>query len=199
MKNGLLILFLVLLLLPINAFGQGCGEQTRLVTLPYSLNFDSDEWVADLACNDCGGTSTHATSGCYSGGCMKVLPPTSGCASGNGGGVGLGWITYSSQSEVHVRFLIKFGPTFFANKMTSGLTKFLLFDGGGRSGIMGLIGKSEGYMGWAAADIDTGVYHFDLDEAWPDCYDVAEGIRMNDTLLNGVWIAVEYYVSNARN
>jgi hypothetical protein len=145
------LLILCILLVATNAYA------SRAVTLPWELTFDNNSWIADLARTECGGTSTHVTAGCYSGGCMKVTPPSAACAGGgvNGGATGLGWVTYPNTNRIHIRFLIKFGPTFPSSVRNAGgnlESKFILLDSPSRIGLLGLIGSdTDGrYLAWAA-------------------------------------------------
>jgi len=188
------LLILCILLVATNA------HASRAVTLPWELNFDNNAWVAELARGECGGTSTHVTAGCYSGGCMKIIPPTTPCAGGgiNGGGVGLQWITYPSTSRIHVRFLVKFGPTFPSSMRNSGgnlEVKFLVLDSPSRVGLLGLLGSdTDGrYLAWCAYG-NQNVWTFrNQSPVWVEYapFRIKDGVRTEE------WIAVEYWVDSS--
>jgi hypothetical protein len=169
------------------------------VTLPYTLNFDNNSWVSQGALEECGGTSTHVTSGCYSGGCMKVTPPTSPCTGGgiNGGQTGIGWFSYSSTNSIHIRFLIKVGTTFASNVANGGgglINKFILLDNPERVGILGFNGSdSDGrYIAFGALD-NNEVYWFDNEHSgWIEYAD----LKVKDASRSNEWIAVEYWVNS---
>jgi hypothetical protein len=199
----LLMLIVVLLFLvasPLNA-----------ATL-WEMNFDaSGDWipeyqVLETGCIPAAGRAevTHVTTDCYSGGCMKVVPPKGVCAgNGNGGIGGVGNLSYTAANEVHFRFLIKFGSTF--NSMSSGgVIKFLLADFPDRDGILGLIECTSGtcpesnYMcfGPSAADGNYAFCDPDTCRGWVE--DCPENARITAARHPG-WIAVEYYVNNSAN
>lgn len=171
------------------------------VTLPWSLTFDDDTWTSNLALTECGGTSTHTTTGCYSGGCMKVTPPTSACTGGgiNGGQTGLGWVTYSGTSEFHVRFLVKFGSTWCANVADGGgglTNKFLLQDSPSRSGIMGFSATDSPsrYCAFAVYDTDQYyVYRTPPNRGW-----IEDALfKVSATEHVDEWIALEYWINES--
>jgi hypothetical protein len=119
----------------------------RSISFPFELKFDSgDNWTADLAWEDCGGTVTHVTLGCWSGGCAKITPPTSACAGGgiNGGMASLGNFEGFSTERLNIRMLLKVGPTYYRSARDGGGTlenKFIDVhggnDGNARLGILG--------------------------------------------------------------
>lgn len=190
------LLILCILLVATNAYA------SRAVTLPWELTFDNNSWIADLARTECGGTSTHVTAGCYSGGCMKVTPPSAACAGGgvNGGATGLGWVTYPNTNRIHIRFLIKFGPTFPSSVRNAGgnlESKFILLDSPSRIGLLGLIGSdTDGrYLAWAAYG-NLNVWTFRNQE--PVWIEYAP-FRIKDGVRTGEWIAVEYWVDTDRD
>jgi hypothetical protein len=188
------LLILCILLVATNAYAD------RAITLPWELTFDNNSWVSDLARGECGGTSTHVTEGCYSGGCARIVPPTTPCAGGgiNGGGVGLRWITYPATTRIHIRFLIKFGPTFASSMRNSGgnlEVKFLVLDSPSRVGLLGLLGSdTDGrYLAWAAYG-NLNVWTFRNQE--PVWIEYAP-FRIRDNVRSQEWIAVEYWVDSA--
>lgn len=168
------------------------------ITLPYTQNFDTNAWVAQLARTECGGTSTHTTTGCFSGGCAKITPPTSPCTGGgiNGGATGLGWFDYASTPTIHIRFLIKFGTRFPSGVRNGGgglINKFILLDSPSRIGILGLNGSdTDGrYVAFGCLD-NNEVYKFaSSGRAWIE--DAA--LKIKDTQRTNEWIAVEYWVN----
>lgn len=125
------------------------------VSVPWTMNFDSSgDWSSyiyvEQACSEEDrGHTTHVTSGCYSGGCMKIEPPRAKCTGDgtNGGAVGI-WPSLEGLGQVmHVRFLVKYGPTHRDNTRAGGyspdpfvgttMNKFVnLYSTGGREGIL---------------------------------------------------------------
>jgi hypothetical protein len=169
------------------------------VTLPWTMDFDNNEWVEDLALDECSGTSTHVTSGCFGGGCMKVTPPTSTCTGGgiNGGQTGLGWVNYSTTSTYHVRFLIKFGSNYLATMSNNGGgtgTKFILQDSPNRRGVMGFDKTSNDgtYMTfgvWTEGSVLR--YRTAPNRGWIE--DARLRIGLNNAYI-GEWICLEYFI-----
>ncbi|KKS66171.1 MAG: hypothetical protein UV36_C0034G0010 [Parcubacteria group bacterium GW2011_GWC2_42_6] len=171
------------------------------ILLPWTMNFNDSSWVSDLALDECGGTSTHVTSGCYSEGCMKVAPPTSACTGGgiNGGQTGLGWLNYPGTSELHVRFLIKFGLGWPANVMNGGgglINKFLLSDSPSRVSILGFncSDTSGRYCAWAVSGSDS-AYHFTSPPARGWIEDATFRVSANSHVNE--WMAVEYALNTS--
>lgn len=193
MKKTLALIASIIFLFASSAYAD------RAVTLPWELTFDNNAWVADLARGECGGTSTHVTEGCYSGGCMKVVPPPNPCAAGiNGGGNGLRWITYPATSRIHIRFLVKFGPTFASSMRNSGGNleiKFLVLDSPSRVGLLGLLcSDTDGRYCAFAAYGNGNVWTFR--NATPVWIEYAP-FRVSDRSRSNEWIAVEYWVDSA--
>ncbi len=188
------LVVLVLAVLPFMAFA------SRTVTLPWSMNFDDDSWVSNLALTECAGTATHTTSGCYDGGCMKVTPPRSTCTGGgiNGGQTGLGWVNYSTVSSYHVRFLIKFGSNYMATMANGGGgtgTKFVLQDSPGRRGIMGFDKTSNAgtYMTFGVWTEGSALrYRTAPNRGWIE--DARLRIGLNNAYI-GEWICLEYFIN----
>ncbi len=198
MKKTKIALFaFVLFILPAVAFAG------RNVTLPWTMNFDDNSWLSDLRLTECGGTSTHVTTGCYGGGCMKVTPPTSPCTGGgiNGGQTGLGWVTYtgSPTTEIHIRFLIKFGSAYATNVANGGgglINKFLLQDSPSRAGILGLNGSDTSGRYLAFGVLNAGesyVFRTPPNRGW-----IEDALfRVSSTQHVNEWIAVEYWINTA--
>ena len=177
----------------------------RAISIPWDYTFDSDEWVSDLARNECGGTATHTTTGCYGGGCMKVIPPTSACTGGgiNGGAVGLGYVTYSNISTIHIRFLIYFGDSWVANISNGGggnVNKFILQQYPARTGILGF-NKDGTYAAWGIHTSDGSYYDYAYATAPSRGWYADASIRIyetdqGDTYPNeGEWLSVEYFIN----
>ena len=188
MKIVLAVLLVLMLITPVRA--------DVTASLPYTLNFDSDSWVANLAMEECGGTSTHVTEGCYAGGCAKIIPPTSLCTGGgiNGGATGLGWVNYSAQTEIHIRFLIKFGSAWAENYTGSDTNKFILQDGGGRASIMSFNCSGTGAARYCAFGVlnynEAYVYRTPPNRGWIEDAEFRVGGAGN--AHEGEWFAVEY-------
>lgn len=125
---AILVIFgLAILLHPAIAWAQ---------SVPYTQNFNAaEDWsslifVEAVCSEEERGQTTHVTTGCYSGGCMKIVPPKAACTGEgiNGGGVGLYFILSGMTDVMHVRFLVKFGPTLRDNTQNGGgglLNKFV--------------------------------------------------------------------------
>lgn len=214
------LIIIILLLFPLYTFAE------RTITLPFTLNFDDNSWTSDLALTECQGTSTHVTSGCYSGGCAKITPPTAPCTGGvgsnegcissgnpwycctgsqtgcdiNGGATGLGWFNYSSTNTIHIRFLIKFGTSFASHVSDGGgglINKFILLDAPTRLGILGLNGSDTDGRYLAFGALDSDeVYKF-ASEGRAWIEDAA--LKIKDASRSGEWIAVEYWVDTTND
>lgn len=88
----------------------------RDITLPFTLSFDSSDYD-DLLWNTGGATHTNISSGCWSGSCAKITPPTD-CATG--GYMGLGSFTGLNHPQVNIRFLMKVGSTYASTASNCG-------------------------------------------------------------------------------
>lgn len=201
MKTKKIVIFVsVFVFIPFTVFaGNVVRNSGANVSLPHTENFDGAGWDAAnyLTSDECGGTARRTATGCYSGDCLKVIPPTSACTGGgiNGGAVGMGWYTYSGSRTMHWRFLIKFG-SYYATGQTSGggglINKFLLSDSPTRASILGLncTGSGSGrYCAWAVLDRNE-VYHFRTPphRGW-----IEDSLfRVSSTSHVNEWIAVEY-------
>lgn len=124
----LTLLIFICILLP---FSQSYAS--RAITLPAEESFNTDAWTSDLVfpdTTDCGGTTTHTTTNCWSGGCAKLTPPTSLCAGGgiNGGGAGIGWLTYSNTGTVNIRMVLRFNQLWAQHYTGSDTNKFIVLD-----------------------------------------------------------------------
>jgi hypothetical protein len=75
-------------------------------TFPYRQNFDTLTTVTGLAWMD-GGSATLLTQGCFSGQCMKIVPPATEQVD-----AGIGDFNFPARRTIWVRYLIKFGPDF---------------------------------------------------------------------------------------
>ena len=195
----IVLLVLVLIFLPITVFaGSVVTNSGANVSLPHTQNFDGAGWDANnyLTSDECGGTARRTSTGCYSGDCLKVIPPTSPCTGGgiNGGAVGMGWYTYAGTRTLHWRFLIKFGSA-YASSQTSGggglINKFLLSDSPTRVSILGFNCSDIGgrFCAWAVLDRNE-VYHFRTPphRGW-----IEDSLfRVSSTSHVNEWIAVEY-------
>jgi hypothetical protein len=200
------ILFLIILLFiasPVYG-GSIMTNDGATVSLPHTQNFNGEEWDAEgyLTADECGGTARRTTANCYSGDCLKVIPPTSACTGGgiNGGAVGMGWYSYSGSQTMHWRFLIKFG-SYYATGQTSGggglINKFLLSDSPTRASILGLncTGSGSGrYCAWAVLDSDE-AYRFRTppNRGW-----IEDAVfKVSSTEHVDEWIAVEYALNTS--
>jgi len=182
----------------------------RTISFPYELKFDSgDNWTADLAWEDCGGTVTHVTSGCWSGGCAKITPPTSACAGGgiNGAMASLGNFEGFSTERLNIRMLLKVGPTYYRSARNAGggfENKFIDVhsSSGARLGILGFQAHytSEGpppntdYYAFGPSSNPTTQFLF----ASPPSRGAIEDspFRVSDTAHHGgEWICVEYEIN----
>lgn len=175
----------------------------QVITLPHTETFDGTGWTADglLTSDECGGTARRDTSGCYAGaGCLKVIPPTSACTGGgiNGGAVGMGWYTYGTVANFHVRFLIKFGSAYYSGIADGGgglINKFLLQDAPARTGILGF--NADGATSYAAfgitSDASVYVYRTPPNRGWIQdaLFKVSATEHVNE------WIAVEYFINQS--
>jgi hypothetical protein len=127
----------------------GNANADRTISLPYSTDFTTNN-ISDLVLQACGGTVTYSSNG-YSGGAVKITPPTSACAGGgvNGGTTGIGWFGGFSVPRINIRFLIKVGPTYTASHRGYIQNKFVNVHGTGgssvRKGILTLDYDSTGF------------------------------------------------------
>lgn len=164
------------------------------VTLPYMQDFTNNLWVNEFkgaAAARNGATVTHITSGCYSGGCAKVTPPTTGNPDGTYGGIGE--VQYSGVARIHIRFLIKVGPTFpgCMTQTQGGRGKFILMDYPSRTGMFKFNTSSDGtgkYMAFAVMD-DGDVDWYSASSADPS----AASLKFRNGVRTGEWICVEYW------
>ena len=172
------------------------------ISLPYSQEFEGATWDNDgfLTSDECGGTARRATTGCYSGDCLKVIPPTTACTGGgtDGGAVGMGWFRYSGVGRIHFRFMIKIAEQFI--HMYSGgnalVIKFILQDDPTRTGIMGLNASDYGdvggtrYMAWAVTDNSSYRYKTAPNLGWIE----DATFRISDLDNLDEWMCVEYWI-----
>ena len=177
--------------LPVYA-GHMSTNSNPTIILPHHETFDSTgtgTWDEEgvLTSDDCGGTARRETSGCWAGaGCLKVVPPSTGCSADQGGYVGLGWYLYSGTPTLYFQFKIYFGPTFVSKYGgSSQVIKFLLQDGGGRSGILGL-NKAYSAMAWGITSTDA-YYHYNQDftDVYPEHSDwpISSGSHSQEWML----------------
>ncbi len=204
-------IIIALLILPFSLHAACPEPGSPNVTLPYALSFDDSSWeTRDISqgptdCEECGGTADHTTNGCYSGGCMKVVPPTSACTGGdvNGGAVGLGWTVYPGTTRIHIRFLIYFGSAYYENIASGGgglINKFILQDSSNaspdpRTGILGF--NADGAVTWAAFAVmgDGDVYHYKSPPNRGWIQDAT--FKVSSTENHSKWICVEYWIDTA--
>ena len=123
------------------------AHAARNISLPYSTDFTTND-ISDLIWTSCAGASvTYSTNG-YSGGAVKIVPPTDACASGNGGMSSIGYFQGFSTNRINIRFLMKIGPTYVSSWRGMDQNKFLDVQGTGgsshRKGIFTLQGGSSG-------------------------------------------------------
>lgn len=172
----------------------------RTISLPYSTTFDTDD-LSDIAWTDCGATVTHSSTGGWSGGAVKMTPPTSACSSGNGGMSTIGEFLGFSETRINVRFLIKFGSTYVANKQ-GGVNKFIDVhsSGGTRFGILGLHLADGPFMAPAVAPYPSAWYVFRSPGTEEADHDSANAtIKWTDASLGGEWYCFEYEINAAGN
>src|SRR5574343_524184 len=105
-----LALAIALLLFPVTA------NAARSITLPFTESFDTTAYQADLLYINGGATETHVTSGCWSGGCSKITPPTNT----EGNAAALGAFTGISARQLNIRFLMKVGSTWYSTAEDKG-------------------------------------------------------------------------------
>lgn len=115
-KNALALLLLLVVALP--------SDAARTITLPYAENFTTDT-LADIRWTSCAGASVIYSTEGWSGGAVKLIPPTDPCASGNGGMSAIGMFQGFSTNRFNVRFLMKVGPTYAASHRGLIQNKFL--------------------------------------------------------------------------
>ena len=172
----------------------------RSISLPYELKFDSgDNWTADLRWVECGGTVTHVTAGCWSGGCARITPPTSACTGGgiNGGVACLGKFEGFSATRLNIRFLLKVGPTYYSSARNGGgsmINKFIDVhsNAGARFGILGFqAGPGYSAFGVLTNPSQAYVYASPPSRGWIE----DSPFRVSDSGNHGgEWISVEYEI-----
>jgi hypothetical protein len=207
MKKTLLMAFVVCAVLILMAVP---SMAARNINLPFELKFDGgDNWTADLAWAECGGTVTHVTSGCWSGGCAKITPPTSACTGGgiNGGMASLGNFEGFSTERLNIRILLKVGPSYYRSARNGGgsmVNKFIDVhsSSGARFGILGF----QAHFTSAGPPPNTDYYAFGLMSVPSQSYVFASPpsrgwiedspFRVSDTANHGgEWICVEYEIN----
>lgn len=180
---------------------------SRDVSLPHEMKFDSgDDWTSDLVWvggGECttGCTVTHQSSGGWSGGHAKIIPPQVACCDAiNGCMCALGSFTGFSTTRLNVRALYKLGPSYYSNYVNAGgglYNKFIDVHGGAESGtrfgILGLVGYDTDYCRWGVS-ADEGCY---LYNANPVCHNNdPPAFKYDGTEHSGEWISVEYEIDS---
>ena len=195
-KASKIFLLLVLLLIT-NILFVTKTQAGRNITLPFIDNFDINNYE-DLQWLSNGASINYEISGGWSGGAVKITPPTS-APGGNGEYGGLGSYDFSATPVVHVRFLVKFGSDYITSVRAGGgntQNKFVILnpDGDGTRGILSLLQVDSDYS-IGPCDNSTCKYECgqgsdpNMGDWWPDGNDA---FLMSEHLNE--WIAMEYKV-----
>jgi hypothetical protein len=162
--------------------------EVRITSLPYSLNFDSNNYTSALWLTS-GATHTWLSSGGYRGGAAKITPPTSEQAYG-----GLGQFILSLPSvpeQLNVRWLMYHGATWRENANGEKLIIFNRTGNGGRPMII-LRESSSGGQTWETMGACDGtVCRYDAGDFWPDGTDRLK-IGNRPVAREEEWISVEF-------
>jgi len=175
----------------------------RSITLPYEMKFNSgDDWTSALAWKGGGGCDTrcsitHQSTGGWSGGSAKIIPPQVACCDSiNGCMCALGSFNGFSTARLNIRALYKFGPTYYSSFRNAGgglYNKFIDVHNtsGVRSGIFYLIGEG-------SASAWFGLFNGGC--AWwnntPGCRLGSPLVSLTATQNNNQWISLEYELNS---
>jgi hypothetical protein len=183
--------------------------ETTISSYPYTQNFDDNSWVSTAALfypTACNASTSHTTTGCYSGGCAFISPPYTACCDGiNGCYSGLGLYRFPDTTRIHWRFLIKFEEDYFTSVSNAGGGLYIKFIDvgdesvtGERTGIFYLICTDSPSRYCAFGLYSTGGTVYYTNDA--NDYEIQyAAMKFSTTDYVNEWIAFEYYIDTAAN
>lgn len=163
--------------------------EIRISSLPYTLNFDTNNYSSAVWLTD-GATHTWMSTGGWRGGAAKITPPTGDQAYG-----GLGQFILSGLSNVpeqlNVRWLMYHGATWRENANGEKLIILNRSGNGGRPMII-LRESSSGGQTWETMGACDGtVCRYDGGDFWPDGTDALK-IGNRPVAREREWISIEF-------
>lgn len=181
-----------------------------IATIPHTENFDAASSVDDLLLTgSCGTVVAYTTTGCYSGGCVEITPPS--CTDGQvTQGLG-GWGLPAAQSQLNVRLLIKIGSTYWTTALPSESTpagiqnKFIIATRGGSTRQMTILESGSSYFSgftWGVCKLGTNECWYPIPgyttapDPWPHWYPRATSPFQTQD-YSDQWVCVEFEYNNA--
>jgi len=161
------------------------------ITFPYENSFEGSNPTNGLDWwGDCGGSGSVLSVGCYSGNCVKIIPPTETCAGGgyNGGTAALGNFDFPDTPTMNIRYLIKIGPSYHTS-----------FYGEGRQNKHLIVhtASSTRYMVQLEPDDSNSFWTFGVMDQWHETYfdsgttDALASDGYKTTTYGGQWVSIE--------
>lgn len=160
----------------------------NITSFPYRQNFDTNAWESTLKWVSGGASASHVTTGCWSGGCAKFMPPTDGQAYS-----GLGDFSLPSNTRrLNIRALVRVGPTFFSTMRNIGYGHqnklFIVFHGSSSQRGMTMLEEWEGQYSFGACEDNDCTYW--NDKIWNDSCSTGSGLS-GPSEYPDQWISVE--------